>query len=154
MSYSLRPNGLLYIRLLSHLLTPRVCSKSCPLSQWCYPTISSSVIPFSSRLQSFPALGSFSMIWLFASGGQSIGASTSASVFLTNIQGLFPSKLTGFISLQSKGFSRVLSSTTIWKHLFFNVHPPLWSNSRKPSELVNLVIILSFPGIKKIFPLN
>jgi len=154
MSYSLQPNGLRYTRLLCPLLTPRVCSKSCPLSQWCHPTISSSVIPFSSRLQSFPASGSFSMIQLFASGGQNIGASTPALVLLMNIQGSFPSKLTAFISLQSKGLSRVFSSTTIWKHLFVNIHPSLWSNSWKPNELVNLVIILCFPGIKKTFPLN
>ena len=154
MSYSLQPNGLRYTRLLCPLLTPRVCSKSCPLSQWCHPTISSSVIPFSSRLQSFPASGSFSMIQLFASGGQNIGASTPALVLLMNIQGSFTSKLTAFISLQSKGLSRVFSSTTIWKHLFVNIHPSLWSNSWKPNELVNLVIILCFPGIKKTFPLN
>ena len=154
MSYSLQPNGLRYTRLLCPLLTPRVCSKSCPLSQWCHPTLSSSVIPFSSRLQSFPASGSFSMIQLFASGGQNIGASTPALVLLMNIQGSFPSKLTAFISLQSKGLSRVFSSTTIWKHLFVNIHPSLWSNSWKPNELVNLVIILCFPGIKKTFPLN
>ena len=154
MSYSLQPNGLRYTRLLCPLLTPRVCSKSFPLSQWCHPTISSSVIPFSSRLQSFPASGSFSMIQLFAAGGQNIGASTPALVLLMNIQGSFPSKLTAFISLQSKGLSRVFSSTTIWKHLFVNIHPSLWSNSWKPNELVNLVIILCFPGIKKTFPLN
>ena len=154
MSYSLQPNGLRYTRLLCPLLTPRVCSKSCPLSQWCHPTISSSVIPFASFLQSFPTLWSFPMSRFFTSGGQNIGASTPALVLLMNIQGSFPSKLTAFISLQSKGLSRVFSSTTIWKHLFVNIHPSLWSNSWKPNELVNLVIILCFPGIKKTFPLN
>ena len=86
MSYSLWPNGLGYTRLLCPVLIPRVCSKSRPLNQWCYPTISSSVIPFSSCLQSFPASGSFSMIQLFASGGQNTGASASALVLLMNIR--------------------------------------------------------------------
>ena len=87
--------------------TPRACSNSCPSSQWCHPTISSSVIPFSSCLQSFPASGSFPMSRLFASGGQSIGVSASASVLPMNIQDWFPLGLTGWISLQSKGLSRV-----------------------------------------------
>ena len=94
----------------------------CPLSRWCHPTISSSVIPFS-RLQSFPASGSFLMIWLFASGGQSIGTSASASVLPMNIQDWFPLRLTGLISLQSKGLSRVFSNTTVQKHKFFSTQP-------------------------------
>ena len=89
--------------------SPGACSNSCPLSQWCYPTISSSVVPFSSRLQSFPALRSFPVSWLFASGGQSIGASASASVLPVNIQDWSPLGLTGLISLLSKVFSRVFS---------------------------------------------
>ena len=93
--------------------SPRDCSHSYPLSQWYHPTISFSVVPFSSCLQSFPASRSFQMSWLFASGGQSIG--TSASLLPTNIQGWFPLGLTGLISLQSKGLSRVFSSTTVWK---------------------------------------
>ena len=108
-------------------LSSRVCSNSCPLSRWCHPTISSSVVPFSSCPQSFPASGSFPMSQLFLSGGQSIGA--SASVLPMNIQGWFHSGLPGLISLLSKGLSRVFSSTTIWKHHFFSTQPSLWSNS-------------------------
>ena len=104
-----------------------VCSNSCPLSPWCHPTISSSVAPFSSCLQSFPESGSFSMSWLFASSGQSIGA--LASVLLMNIKDWFPLGLTGLISLQSKGLPRVFSSTTVRKHQFFSIQPSLWSNS-------------------------
>ena len=93
----------------------------CPLSQWCHPTISSSVVPFSSWLQSFPASGSFPMSWLFASGGQSIAASSSSSSVLPmNIQDWFPLGWTGWISLQSKGLSRVFSNTTVRKHQFFS----------------------------------
>ena len=86
---------------------------SCSLSPWCYPTISSSVVPFSSCLQSFPASGSFPMSWFFTSGGQSIGVSASASVLLMNTQDWFPLGWTGWISLQSKGLSRVFSNTTV-----------------------------------------
>ena len=92
--------------------TPGACSNSCPPSQWCHPTISSSVVPFSSCLQSFPASGSFQMSQFFASGGQSIGVSASASVLPMNIQDWFPLGWTGWISLQSKGLSRVFSNTT------------------------------------------
>ena len=94
---------------------------SCPLSWWCYPTISSSVIPFSSCFQSFPASGSFPMSQLLASGGQSIGASASTSVLPMNIQDWFSLGWTGWISLQSKGLSRVLSNTTVQKHQFFGI---------------------------------
>ena len=111
-SNSLRPHGLQHARLPCPSPSPKVCSNSCPLSWWCHPTISSSVIPFSC-LQSFPASGSFPMSWLFTSGGQSFGASASASVLPVNIQDWYPSEWTGWISLQSKGLSRVLSSTTI-----------------------------------------
>ena len=103
MSSSLRSHGLQHARLLCPSLSPRVCSNSCPLSQWCHPTISSSVVPFSSCLQSFPASGKW--VSSFASGGQSIGASASASVLPKNIQDWFPLGLTGLISLQSKGLS-------------------------------------------------
>ena len=99
-----------------------------PLSQWCHPTISSSVVPFSSCLQSFPASGSFPMSWHFTSSGESIRPSASASVLPMNIQGQLPLRLTGLISSKSKGLSRVFSSTTIWKHQFFNAQPSLWSN--------------------------
>ena len=119
MSDSLRPHGLQHARLSCPSPTPRAYSNSCPSHQWCHPTISSSVIPFSSHLQSFPASGSFPMGQFFASGGQSIGASASASVLPMNIQDWFPLGLTGLISLQPKGFSRVFSNTTVQKHQFF-----------------------------------
>ena len=93
--------------------TPGVYSNSCPLSWWCHPTISSSVVPFSSSLQSFPASGSFPMSQLFTSGGQSIGVSASASALPMNIQDWFPLGWTGRISLQSKGLSRVFSNTAV-----------------------------------------
>ena len=98
---------------------PRACSNSCPLSWWCHPTISSSAVPFSSSLQPSPASGSFQMSQFFASGGQSIGVSTSASVLPMSIQDWFPLGLTGWISLQSKGLLRVFSNTTVQKHQFF-----------------------------------
>ena len=98
--------------------TPGAHSNSCPSSQWCHPTISSSAIPFS-HLQSFPASGSCPMSQLFASGGQSIGVSVSTSVLPTNIQDWFPLGWTGWISLQSKALSRVFSNTTVQKHQFF-----------------------------------
>ena len=99
-----------------HHELPEFTQKSCPLSRWCYPTISSSVVPFSSHLQSFPASGSFQMSQLFASGGQIIRVSASASVLPMNIQDRFPLGWTGGISLQSKGLSRVFSHTTVQKH--------------------------------------
>ena len=105
--------GLQHARLPCPSPSPRACSNSCPLSQWCHLTISSSFIPFSSCPQSFPASGSFPVSRLFASGGQSVGA--SASVPPVNIQGWFPLGVTGLISLLSKGLSRVFSSTTVWK---------------------------------------
>ena len=109
--------------------SPEACSNWGPSSWWCHPTILSSVVPFSSCLQSLPASGSFRRSQFFTSGGQNIGASASASVFPANSQDWFPLGLTGLISLQSKGLSRVFSSTTVWKHQFFNVQPSLWSNS-------------------------
>ena len=96
--------------------TPWVCSNSCPSSWWCHLTISSSVVPFSSRLQSFPASRAFQRSQFFTSGGQSIGVSASASVLPMNIQDWFPLGCTGWISLQSKGLSRVFSNTTVQKH--------------------------------------
>ena len=93
--------------------TPGVYSNSCPLSQWCHPTISSSAVPFSSHLQSFPASGSFQMSQLFTSGGQSIRVSASTSILPVNIQDWFPLGWTGWISLQSRGLSRVFSNTTV-----------------------------------------
>ena len=101
--------------------TPEACLNSYPVSQWCHPAISSSVVPFSSCLQSFPASGSFPMSQFFASGGQSIGVSASASVLPMNIQDWFPLGLTGFISLKPKRLSRVFSNTTVQKHQSFGL---------------------------------
>ena len=119
MSSSLQPPGLQHAKLPCPSLSPAICSNLCPLSQWCYLTISCSVIPFSSCLPSFPAPGSFPVSQFFTSGGQTIGASTSASVFPINIQDWFPLGLTGLISLQPKELSRVLSSTTVQECLAF-----------------------------------
>ena len=129
MSNSLWPHGLQQGRLLCPSPTPGACSNSCPSGQWCHPTISSSVIPFSSCLQSFPASGSFPMSHLFSLGGQNNGASASSSVLPINIQDWFPSGLTGLISLQSKGLSRVFFNTTGQKHQFLRAQPSLWSNT-------------------------
>ena len=131
MSDSLRPHDMQHARLpcLSLSPSPRACSNSCLLSRSCHPSILSSVIPFSSCLQSFPASGSFPMIPLFSTGGHSVEASASASVLPMNIQGWFPLGLAGLISLQSKGLSRIFSSSKAQKHQFFNTQPSLWSNS-------------------------
>ena len=109
--------------------SPGACSNSCPLSQWRHPIISSSVSHFSSCRQSCPASGNFPMSQLFPSGSQSIEASASVSVLPMNIQGWFPLEVTGLISLQSRGLSRVFSSNTVWKHHFFSSQPSLWSSS-------------------------
>ena len=114
-SNSLWPDGLQHARPPCPP-TPRVYSNSCPSSQWCHPAISSSVVPFSSCLQSFPASGSFPMSQLFAWGGQSIGASASASIFPMNTQDWSPLGWTGWISWQSKG---LFSNNTVHKHQFF-----------------------------------
>ena len=127
MSDSLWPHGVKH-QASCPSLSPRVCSDSCPLSRWCLPTISSSVACFSSCLQSSPASESFPVSWLFASAGQSIGASASASVFPMSIQGWFSLGLTGLISLLSKGLYRVFSSITIRKHRFFGTQTSLWSS--------------------------
>ena len=122
-----------------------VCSNSRPLSRWCYPTISSSVTLFSSCPQSFPESGSFSMSGLFSSGGQSIGASASASVLPMNIQGWFPLELTALISLLSKGLSRVFSSATVWKYQFFGAQPSLWSNSHIHTWTGKIIALTVWP---------
>ena len=109
--------------------TPRIYPNSCPLSQWYHPTISSSVVPFTSHLQSFPASGFFQMSQVFTSGGQSTGVSASASVLPMNIQDWFPLGWTGWISLLSKGLSRVFSNTTVHKHQFFGAQLSLYPNS-------------------------
>ena len=116
-SDSLQPHGLQHVTLPCPSPSPGACSS--PLSLWCHPTISTSVIPFSSRLQSFPTSGSFQMSQFFAPGGQSIGVSASASVLPMNIQDWFPLGLTGWISLKSKGLSRVFCNTSVQKYQFF-----------------------------------
>ena len=118
-SNSLRPHELQHTRPPCPSPTPRVYPNSCPLSRWCHPTISSSIIPFSSCLQSFPISGSFQMSQLFVSGGQNIGVSASTSVLPTNTQNWSPLGWTSWVSFQSKGLSRVFSNTTVQKHQFF-----------------------------------
>ena len=118
-SNSLRPHESQHARPLCSSPTPRVHSDSRPSSQWCHPTISSSVIPFSSCLQSFPASGSFQMSQFFTSCGQSVGVSVSASVLPIHIQDWLPLGWKGLISLPSIGLSRVFSNTTVQKHQFF-----------------------------------
>ena len=117
---SLQPQGLWHARLPCPSPAPGVYSNLYPYSWWCHPTISSSVIPFSSCLQSFPASGSIQMSQLFASGGQSIGVSATTSALSMNTQNWFPLGWTGWISLQSKGLSRVFSNTTVQRHQFFS----------------------------------
>ena len=125
--HSLWPHGLQHTRPPCPSPSPGVCPSSCLLNEWCYPTISSSVTLFSSCLQYFPASGSFPS-QLFTSGGQRVGASASVPVLPMNIQGWFPLKLTGLISMLSKGLSRVFSSTTIQKHQFVSTLPSLLSS--------------------------
>ena len=127
-SDSLWPHGLQLTRIPCPSPTPGPCSNLCPLSHWCHLAIFSSVDPFA-YLQSFPASGSFPMSQFFASGGWSIRASASISVLPMNIEDWFPLGLTGWISLQSKGLSKVFSSTTVQKHQFFGAQLSLWSNS-------------------------
>ena len=138
MSNSLWPHGLQHSRPPCPSSTSRVYSNSCPLSRWCHPAISSSVIPFSSRLQSFPGSGSFQMSQFFTSGGQSIGASASTSVLPMSTQDWFSLGRTGWISFQSKELSRVFSNTTVQQHPFFGAQllygltltsiPDYWKN--------------------------
>ena len=127
MTNSSQPHGLQHTRVPCPSPTPRPCSKSCPSSQWCHPTISSFVVPFSSCLQSFAASGSFPMSQFFTSGNQSNGASASVSIVPMNIQDWFPLGLTGLISLQFKGLSRVFyqhhssKASLLWRSAFFMV---------------------------------
>ena len=144
MSNSLQPNGLQYARLTCPSPTPRACSNSCPLSRWCYPTISSSVVPFSSCLQYFPASGSFPMSQFFTSGGQKVlELQLQHQSFQLNIQDLFPLGWTGWISLQSKGLSRVFSNTTVQKHQFFSAQFSLCSTSHIHTWLLERTIALT-----------
>ena len=133
-SYSLWSPGLQQATLLCPSLSPGAYSNSGPLSRWCHPTILSSVITFSSCLPSFPALGSFLMSHLFISRGQSIGA--LASVLPVNTHDWFPLGWTGWISLQSKGLSRIFSNTTVQKYQLFSTPSSLWSNSHIRTWLV------------------
>ena len=139
---TLRLPGWQHTRLPYLSPTPRAFSNSCPLSQWYHPTISSSVIPFSSCLQSFPTWGSFPMSRLFSSG-HSIGASTSASILPVNIQSWFPLRLTDLIFLLCKKLSRLFSSTTVQRHQFFSTQPSLWSNSHICTWLLEKTIVLT-----------
>ena len=136
MSDSLWPHGLQHARPPCSSPTPRVYSNSCPVSRGCHPTISSSVVPFSSCFQSFPASGSFQMSQFFTSSGQSTGHSASTSVLPMNTQDWFPLGWTGWISLQSKGLSRVFSNTTVQKHQFFCTQLSLQSNSHIYTQLL------------------
>ena len=129
MSDSLWPHESQHTRPPCPSQTPGVYSNSCPSSRWCHQVISSSVVPFSSCPQSLPASGSFPVSQPFAWGGQSIGVSASASVLPVNTQDWFPLGWTGWISLQSKGFSRAFSNTTAQQHQFFSTQLSLWSNS-------------------------
>ena len=124
-SNSLRPHGMQQARLPYPSATPRACSNSGPLSRWCHPTISSSDVPFASCLQSFPASRYLPLSQFFPSGGQRIGVSSSTSVLPMNIQDWVPFEWTGWISLQSKGLSRVFSNTTVQKHQFFSAQVSL-----------------------------
>ena len=132
----------LWLHRLQHTRLPcpspstRVCSNSCALSQWCHPTISSFVTHFSSCPQSFPASGSFSVSWLFISGGQSTGA--SISVLPENIQGWFPLGVTGLSPFSPRDSQRVFSFTVIQKHQFFSARPSLWSNSHIHTWLLEI----------------
>ena len=141
-SDSLRPHALQHSGPPCPSPTPRVYSNSHPLCWWCHPTISSSVVPFSSHLQSFPESGSFPMSRFFASGGQKIGVSASASVLPMNIQDWFPLGWTGWISLPSNGLSRASSNTTVQKHQFFRTRLSLQSNSHIHTWLLEKTIAL------------
>ena len=142
-SDSLRHHELQHIQPPSQSPTPGVYPKPRPLSWWCHPTISSSVVPFSSHLQSFPASGSFSMSQFFASGGQIIGVSASTSVLWMNIQDWFRLGWTSWLSLQSKGLSRVFSNTTFQKHQSFGAQLSSQSNSDIPTWLLGKTIALT-----------
>ena len=129
MSDSLQPHKMQDTRLPYPSLSPRVCSSSCPSSRWCHPIISSSVITLSSCPQSFPASGNFTMTCIFSSDDQNTGASASMSVLPMNIQSWYHLRLTGLISLLSKGLSGVFSSTTVQRHQFLGSLPSLWSSA-------------------------
>ena len=149
-SNSLRPHRLQHARLPCPSPTPRACSNSCPLSQWCHPTISSSVLPFSSHLQSFPASGSFPMSQFFPSGGQNIGVSASASVLPMNIRDWFPLGLTGLILLSKSLLQHHSSKASIlWCSAFFLVqlsHPYMTTDPYTKGIYARSKIILKLWG--------
>ena len=164
MSYSLGPHGLQHADLPNPSPSPGTCLISCPLSWWCHPTISPSVLPFFACSQYFPTSGSFLTGQFFAPGGQSIGVSTSASVLPMNTQDRSPLGWTGWLSLQSTGLSGVFSNTTVQKHKFFSAQPSIWSNSHihtwlleKPSitltrwTFVSKVVSLLFNALSRLF---
>ena len=138
-SDSLQPHESQHTRPPCPSPTPGVHSNSCPSSWWCHPAISSSVVPFSSCPQSLPASGSFPMSQLFTSGGQSIGVSALASVLPMNTHNWSPLEWTGWISLQSKGLSRVFSNTTVQKHQFFGAQLSSQSNSPECDLIPNII---------------
>ena len=147
----MQSHGLQHARLPCPSLSSGVCSNSCPLSQWCSLTISSSIVLFSFCLQSFPAPGSFPVSQLFASGGWSIGASASASVLPVNIQGGFSLGLTGLISLLSKGLLRVFSSIIAQKYRFTVTQPSLWSSYHSHTWLLEKPLLwLEGPLLAKV----
>ena len=151
---SLSPHVLQHARPPCPSPTPEACSNSCPSSQWCHPTISPSVIPFSSYLQSFPASRSFQISQFFASGGQSIGVPASASILPMNIQDWFPSGLTGWISLQSKGLSRVFANTTVQKYQFFGAQLSLYSDPHIHTWLLEKTTALTgWTSVGNVMPL-
>ena len=152
-SNSLRPRESQQTRPPCPSAAPRVHPNPCPLSWWCHPTISSSVIPFSSCLQSFPASGSFLMSQFFTSGGQSIGASASASVLPMYMQDWSPLGLTGWISLQSKGLSRICSNITVQKHQFFSAQLSLWSNSHSYMTNGKIIALTRWTFVGKVMSL-
>ena len=143
MSNSLLPHGLQHTRLPRPSPTPGAYSNLCPLSRWCHPTISSSVVPFSSCPEFFPASWSFPMSQLFASGGQSIGVSASPSALPMNTQDWSPLRWTGWISLQSKGLPRVFSKTTVQKHPFFGTQLSLVQLSHPYMTTRKTIVLLS-----------
>ena len=150
-SDSLWPHGLQHARLPSPSPTPGACSNSCPSSQWCHPTISSSVVLFSSCPQSCPASGSLPRSQFFASGGQSIGVSALASTLPMTIQDWFPLGFTGWISLKSKELSRVFSNTTVQKHQFFGAQPSLRSNSHIHTQrLEKTIAVIIWTFVRKV----
>ena len=150
MSNSLRPHGLQQTGPPCPSPTPEVYSNSCPLSRWYHPTISSSVVSFSSFLQSFPASGSFQMNQFFSSGGQSIGVSASAEVLPMNIQDWFPLGWTGWISLQSKRLSRVFSNTTVQKPQFFGAFSQICTFEGKSGGK----FLLWFPSLERLLKVS